>query len=147
MKESLAAGLLRQSGWHEKLKTAKENDDYQLRLIDPMCGSGSLVLEAAMMAADIAPGLMRIRCHVPNHASPPVTRWKSETDTEMLWKQVGDIFFLFSIYAIVAFYLTLSFFCVCVFFLMKVSPRRNQTSQKWSRVDSKRPEQTYPLCQ
>ena len=84
MKESLAAGLLRESGWHEKLRTAKEEDDYRLRLIDPMCGSGSLVLEAAMMATDIAPGLMRIRCHVPNHSSPPVTRWKPVIDAEML---------------------------------------------------------------
>ena len=28
-------------------------------LIDPMCGSGTLVIEAAMMAADVAPGLLR----------------------------------------------------------------------------------------
>ncbi len=30
-------------------------------LADPMCGSGTLVIEAAMMAAEIAPGLKRKR--------------------------------------------------------------------------------------
>ena len=92
MKESLAAGLLRESGWHEKLTLARQDDDYQLRLIDPMCGSGSLVLEAAMMATDIAPGLMRIRCHMPDHSLPPVTRWKSKLDVEILWKEVSTAF-------------------------------------------------------
>ena len=28
-------------------------------LIDPMCGSGTILIEAALMAADIAPGLLR----------------------------------------------------------------------------------------
>jgi 23S rRNA G2445 N2-methylase RlmL len=87
MKESLAAGLLREAGWHRKLLEAKK-DGRPLRLIDPMAGSGSFLLEAAMMAADIAPGLMRIRCGVPDHNLPPVTRWKSEEDVEEMWKQV-----------------------------------------------------------
>ena len=43
--EVLAAGLLRLSGW-----SAGEP------LLDPMCGSGTIVIEAAMMACDIAPG-------------------------------------------------------------------------------------------
>lgn len=88
MKESLAAGLLQEAAWHKKIERAKEDDDYKLRLIDPMCGSGSLVLEAAMMAASISPGLMRIRCNVAGHSFPPVTRWKSDTDTAELWKEV-----------------------------------------------------------
>jgi 23S rRNA G2445 N2-methylase RlmL len=88
MKESLAAGLLREAEWHKKLERVREDDDYKLRLIDPMCGSGSLVLEAAMMATDISPGLMRVRCHVAGHALPPVTRWKSDIDTANLWKEV-----------------------------------------------------------
>ncbi len=28
-------------------------------LVDPMCGSGTLLIEAALMAADVAPGLRR----------------------------------------------------------------------------------------
>jgi len=52
MKENLAAALLLRAGW---VKIAAENG----ALIDPMCGSGTLVLEAAMIASDYAPGLLR----------------------------------------------------------------------------------------
>ncbi|MDQ7074926.1 MAG: bifunctional 23S rRNA (guanine(2069)-N(7))-methyltransferase RlmK/23S rRNA (guanine(2445)-N(2))-methyltransferase RlmL [Gammaproteobacteria bacterium] len=52
LKENLAAGLLRQAGWPEKFNK-------HAGLIDPMCGSGTLPIEAAMMSADIAPGLLR----------------------------------------------------------------------------------------
>ena len=48
LKETLAAAVLRLSGW-----------DRQAPLVDPMCGSGTLVIEAAMWAAGIAPGLKR----------------------------------------------------------------------------------------
>ena len=48
MKEDLAAGLLSLSGW-----------DRRSPLIDPMCGSGTLLFEAWMMAAGIAPNLHR----------------------------------------------------------------------------------------
>lgn len=54
LKENLAAALLVRSGW---LDVAKQGGD----LIDPMCGSGTFLIEAAMMAADIAPGLLRDR--------------------------------------------------------------------------------------
>mmetsp|Transcript_23470 Transcript_23470/g.65154 ORF Transcript_23470/g.65154 Transcript_23470/m.65154 type:complete len:625 (-) Transcript_23470:104-1978(-) len=90
MKESMAAGLLLEAGWNDKVRaimTTGDNDHEHgnappstLTLIDPMAGSGSFVLEACMMAADIAPGLMRIRCGVPHHSAPPVTRWKSGRD-------------------------------------------------------------------
>jgi 23S rRNA (guanine2445-N2)-methyltransferase / 23S rRNA (guanine2069-N7)-methyltransferase len=52
MKENLAAAMLLRSGWP---KIAKQ----QSSLIDPMCGSGTLLLEGAMIAADYAPGLLR----------------------------------------------------------------------------------------
>ncbi len=48
MKEDLAAGLLALSGW-----------DCRSPLLDPMCGSGTLLFEAWMMAAGIAPNLHR----------------------------------------------------------------------------------------
>jgi len=48
LRENLAAGLLRLAGW-----TAGEV------LLDPMCGSGTIPLEAALMARRIAPGLTR----------------------------------------------------------------------------------------
>ncbi len=52
IKENLAAAMLLRSGWPE---IAKQGGS----LIDPMCGSGTLLLEAAMIAADYAPGLLR----------------------------------------------------------------------------------------
>ena len=52
MKENLAAAMLLRCGWPA---IAKEKGS----LIDPMCGSGTLLLEAAMIAADYAPGLLR----------------------------------------------------------------------------------------
>ena len=52
IKENLAAAMLLRSGWTE---IAKQGGS----LIDPMCGSGTLLLEAAMIAADAAPGLLR----------------------------------------------------------------------------------------
>lgn len=48
LRENLAAGVLQLSGW----KAGQP-------LLDPMCGSGTFLLEAAMMALNIAPGLKR----------------------------------------------------------------------------------------
>ena len=48
LRENLAAGILQLSGW----QTGQP-------LLDPMCGSGTFLLEAAMMALNIAPGLHR----------------------------------------------------------------------------------------
>lgn len=50
LKENLAAALLLQAGWPAPEFGA---------LLDPMCGSGTFLIEAAWMAADIAPGLQR----------------------------------------------------------------------------------------
>jgi 23S rRNA (guanine2445-N2)-methyltransferase / 23S rRNA (guanine2069-N7)-methyltransferase len=50
LSEVLAAGILAIAGW-----TPGEP------LLDPLCGSGTLVIEAATMAAGIAPGLLRAR--------------------------------------------------------------------------------------
>lgn len=46
--EVLAAGLLRMSDW-----------DHRSNLIDPMCGSGTIAIEAAMLANGIYPGSVR----------------------------------------------------------------------------------------
>ncbi len=52
LKENLAAALLLKLNWPELAKTGGT-------LIDPLCGSGTLPIEAAWLAADIAPGLLR----------------------------------------------------------------------------------------
>lgn len=48
LNEVLAAGLIALSGWDKKST-----------FIDPMCGSGTILIEAAMLAQNIAPGLYR----------------------------------------------------------------------------------------
>lgn len=50
LKEALAASVLRLSGW-----------DRERPLVDPMCGSGTFCIEAAMWARKMAPGLSRER--------------------------------------------------------------------------------------
>jgi 23S rRNA (guanine2445-N2)-methyltransferase / 23S rRNA (guanine2069-N7)-methyltransferase len=52
LKEHLAAALLMQAGWNKEGSETRQ-------LVDPMCGSGTFAIEAAMMAANIAPGLKR----------------------------------------------------------------------------------------
>jgi len=93
MKETLAAGLLLEAGWKDQVNLIMqeaETASSSLLFIDPMAGSGSLVLEACSIAMDIAPGLMRIRCGLEAHRLPPVTRWKSCDDEEVaiVWKKV-----------------------------------------------------------
>jgi len=48
LRETLAAAILRLSKWDKKIP-----------LIDPLCGSGTIPIEAALMASDFAPGLFR----------------------------------------------------------------------------------------
>ncbi len=48
LRENLAAGILRLSGWSPGIP-----------LLDPMCGSGTFLLEAALISLNIAPGAQR----------------------------------------------------------------------------------------
>ncbi|SJN56383.1 Ribosomal RNA large subunit methyltransferase K/L [Vibrio ruber DSM 16370] len=48
LRETLAAAMIMRSGWQG-----------DVALLDPMCGSGTIVIEAAMIAAGIAPGIKR----------------------------------------------------------------------------------------
>lgn len=59
MKENLAAAILMFAGWPEALKKAREKGEALPAFLDPMCGSGTLPIEAALMAIDRAPGLAR----------------------------------------------------------------------------------------
>ena len=59
LKENLAAAILKQSEWPA---IASEGGSF----VDPMCGSGTLVIEAALMAADIPPTFLRTRGLVGN---------------------------------------------------------------------------------
>lgn len=48
LRENLAAGILKHTGWTPSIP-----------LLDPMCGSGTFLLEAALIAGNISPGLHR----------------------------------------------------------------------------------------
>jgi 23S rRNA (guanine2445-N2)-methyltransferase / 23S rRNA (guanine2069-N7)-methyltransferase len=61
LKENLAAAVLLRGDWPQ---AHAEGGD----LLDPMCGSGTLLIEGALMAADVAPGLLRFERGMP-------TRW------------------------------------------------------------------------
>lgn len=52
LKENLAAALLYRMDWPAESAAGGS-------MIDPMCGSGTLLIEAALMATDTAPGLLR----------------------------------------------------------------------------------------
>ena len=60
--------MLVRSGWQKE----------QVSLLAPFCGSGTILIEAAMMACDIAPGLHRERfgfehwLRHPDHGGSPV---------------------------------------------------------------------------
>ena len=68
LRENLAAGILQLSGW-------KAGEP----LLDPMCGSGTFLLEATMMALNIAPGLNR------NFGFEKLKNFESDT-----WKKIKN---------------------------------------------------------
>ncbi len=69
LKENLAATLLHLADWPARAKRGEP-------LVDPMCGCGTLVLEAAGIAADRAPGLSRRRWGF--------SRWRSHQPADWL---------------------------------------------------------------
>lgn len=62
LKENLAAAVLLRGRWPQVYAGGGG-------LLDPMCGSGTLLIEGALMAADVAPGVLRHGGFVPS-------RWK-----------------------------------------------------------------------
>jgi 23S rRNA (guanine2445-N2)-methyltransferase / 23S rRNA (guanine2069-N7)-methyltransferase len=63
LKENLAAGLLLYAAWPAEAVAGAS-------LLDPLCGSGTLPIEAALIAADVAPGLLRAEAPVKPGAAP-----------------------------------------------------------------------------
>ena len=74
LKENLAAAMLMRGKWPQVYADGGA-------LLDPMCGAGTLVIEAALMAADVAPGLQR-------HQGLPPTRWMGLPVA--VWKSLQD---------------------------------------------------------
>ena len=73
--EVLAAGLIKLSGW-----------DMDSHFIDPMCGSGTLLVEAAMMAYNFPPMFLREEFAFMNWTNFDPTAWR-EVMNEVLGKQ------------------------------------------------------------
>jgi 23S rRNA G2445 N2-methylase RlmL len=70
MQETLAAGVILSSVWDRKAP-----------FVNPMCGSGTLAIEAALIAANRAPGLIRQQfgfMHTLLHDAPAWTRLRDE---------------------------------------------------------------------
>ncbi|SER72751.1 23S rRNA (guanine2445-N2)-methyltransferase / 23S rRNA (guanine2069-N7)-methyltransferase [Vreelandella subterranea] len=69
LKENLAAALLVRAGWPERAKAGEP-------LIDPLCGAGTLLIEAGLMAADQAPNLHRERFGFHGWAGHDEAEWR-----------------------------------------------------------------------
>src|SRR5262249_49138918 len=69
LKENLAAALLLLAGWPERAQAGAA-------LLDPMCGSGTLLLEAAAIAERQAPGLRRTRFAVGGWRGHDPALWR-----------------------------------------------------------------------
>lgn len=79
LRETLAAAMLVYAGY----------DPERDVLLDPMCGSGTIAIEAALMGKRVAPGLLRLRKATSDLASLVPARWL-DTDVELLKEVVRD---------------------------------------------------------
>jgi len=70
LKENLAAAVLLRASWPHAMARG-------LPLIDPMCGSGTLLIEAAMMAQSVAPGLGRKRWGFLGWGGHNANQWRA----------------------------------------------------------------------
>lgn len=82
LKENLAAALLLKCGWPEIARSGGA-------FVDPMCGSGTLVMEAALMAGDTAPGLWRDHWGFSRWLRHDATTWKTILHEARQRKQAG----------------------------------------------------------
>ena len=69
LQETLAAGILLMSGY-----------DGSGELVDPMCGSGTILVEAAMIAKNMAPGLLGREYAFMSHLSFNRRLWSNELE-------------------------------------------------------------------
>lgn len=86
LKENLAAAVLLRAGWP---KIHAEGGG----LLDPMCGGGTLLIEGALMAADVAPGLQRYadpsataRPSMAGLSTRPPSRWRGFDQAQ--WREL-----------------------------------------------------------
>ena len=82
LKEHLAAAMLLRADWPE---LARERH----ALLDPMCGSGTLLIEGAMIASDTAPGLLRTRFGFLRWPGHDADAWKTLIDEAIERQSAG----------------------------------------------------------
>ena len=80
LKENLAAALLYSAGWHKK--NEEGNAPLYNALIDPMCGSGTFIIEALLMHCDYAVGI--------DKAANQFGFYEWQHHDDVLWKQMID---------------------------------------------------------
>ena len=73
LRETLAAGIIKRSGWAGEA------------LLDPMCGSGTLIIEAAMMSLNIAPGSLREKFGFEQWKKHDAETWKTLKTTAQVY--------------------------------------------------------------
>ncbi|GBU10019.1 23S rRNA m(2)G2445 and m(7)G2069 methyltransferases [Gammaproteobacteria bacterium] len=87
IKENLAAALLYKSGWPEKARQ-------QQHFLDPLCGAGTILIEAALMARDIAPGLFRQYFGFFKWKQHQAQIWQECVDAANVRAEAGDAFYV-----------------------------------------------------
>ncbi len=76
LKENLAAAILYLAGWPEAARQG-------LTLMDPTCGSGTFLIEAALMATNCAPGLLRERFGFEHWLKHDASAFAAERDAAL----------------------------------------------------------------
>ncbi|MGH8398731.1 MAG: THUMP domain-containing protein [Gammaproteobacteria bacterium] len=82
LKENLAAALLLKCGWPE---IAERGGSFA----DPLCGSGTFLIEAALIAGDIAPGLWRDHWGFSGWLRHDAALWETLLQEARLRKNLG----------------------------------------------------------
>jgi len=82
LKEHLAAAMLLRADWPALAREGRP-------LLDPMCGSGTLLIEGAMMASDTAPGLLRTHFGFLSWPGHDAEAWKALIDEAIERQEAG----------------------------------------------------------
>jgi 23S rRNA (guanine2445-N2)-methyltransferase / 23S rRNA (guanine2069-N7)-methyltransferase len=82
LKESLAAGIVALAGW-------KADAPKDTMFLDPMCGSGTILIEAALIFGDAAPGLSRSYFGFSGWKGHDKVLWNSLVDEAIEREEAG----------------------------------------------------------
>lgn len=82
LKETLGAAIVKLAGWGEDIHPDQT-------LIDPMCGSGTLLIEAALLFGDSAPGLTRRYFGFSKWLGHKSDLWKNLVNEAIAREEVG----------------------------------------------------------